>query len=89
MRPGVAGGRAAETWRSFAERILYPQVDANAPEGFDSLAELVRARRAPVVVFYLATGAAPVGADLHQLARTGLNHAGVRIVLEKPLGYDL
>ncbi|MDR3380553.1 glucose-6-phosphate dehydrogenase [Cupriavidus basilensis] len=89
VRPALPAAAAAEVWQAFVARILYLQVDANAPEGFDALAELVRARAAPVVVFYLATGPQLFVPICEQLARTGLNHAGVRIVLEKPLGHDL
>ncbi|MGO4331161.1 glucose-6-phosphate dehydrogenase [Cupriavidus sp. 2TAF22] len=89
VRPGLPAAAAAEAWQPFVERIVYLQVDANAPEGFDALAEVVRSRAAPVVVFYLATGPHLFVPICDQLARTGLNHAGVRIVLEKPLGHDL
>ncbi|AOZ10097.1 glucose-6-phosphate dehydrogenase [Cupriavidus malaysiensis] len=89
VRPMLPGAVAVDTWRQFLERVAYQQVDARAPEGFDALAELVQARGAPVVVCYLATAPHLFVPICEQLARTGLNHAGVRVVLEKPLGHDL
>ncbi|SOZ38547.1 glucose-6-phosphate dehydrogenase [Cupriavidus neocaledonicus] len=87
--PALAGDAAAAAWPAFLERILYLQVDANAAAGFDALAELVNARAAPVVVFYLATAPHLFVTVCGQLARVGLTGPRSRIVLEKPLGHDL
>ncbi|UIF90714.1 glucose-6-phosphate dehydrogenase [Cupriavidus sp. UYPR2.512] len=87
--PALAGNAAAAAWQGFLERILYLQVDANADSGFDALAELVNARAAPVVVFYLATAPHLFVTICEQLARVGLTGQRSRIVLEKPLGHDL
>ncbi|WP_092138233.1 glucose-6-phosphate dehydrogenase [Cupriavidus sp. YR651] len=89
VRPALPAAAAAEVWNAFVARITYLQVDANVPQQFDALAELVRARAAPVVVCYFATGPQLFVPICQQLARTGLNHPGVRVVLEKPLGHDL
>ncbi|WP_340527788.1 glucose-6-phosphate dehydrogenase, partial [Cupriavidus necator] len=87
--PALAGNAAAAAWQGFLDRILYLQVDANADAGFDALAELVNARAAPVVVFYLATAPHLFVTICEQLARVGLTGQRSRIVLEKPLGHDL
>jgi glucose-6-phosphate 1-dehydrogenase len=87
--PGLSGHAAAAAWQGFLDRILYLQVDANAEAGFDALAELVNARAAPVVVFYLATAPHLFVTLCEQLARVGLTGQRSRIVLEKPLGHDL
>ena len=74
---------------SFAERIVYQQVDARKPEQFDALAAALGEDRAPVTVCYLATAPGIFVDICKQLARVGLNTPNVRLVLEKPLGTDL
>ncbi|SOE49407.1 glucose-6-phosphate 1-dehydrogenase [Burkholderia sp. OK233] len=74
-------------WRSFLERITYVALDASQPEAFTLLADTltaVRGRR----IFYLATGPALFVPICRALASAGLTE-GSRVVLEKPLGYDL
>lgn len=84
-----AEGATPESWAEFIGRISYVQADANVPAHFDVLAERVHARSPEVLVCYLATAPHIFVPICEQLARTGLNHANVRIVLEKPLGHDL
>jgi glucose-6-phosphate 1-dehydrogenase len=74
-------------WRSFLERIAYVALDASQPEAFSLLGDTlgaVRGRR----IFYLATGPALFVPICRALASAGLTE-GSRVVLEKPLGYDL
>lgn len=78
-----------DAWASFAERIVYQQVDARKPEQFDGLAAALGEDRAPVTVCYLATAPGFFIDICKQLARVGLNTPNVRLVLEKPLGTDL
>lgn len=78
-----------DAWASFAERIVYQQVDARKPEQFDALAAALGEDRAPVTVCYLATAPGIFVDICKQLARVGLNAPNVRLVLEKPLGTDL
>nr|WP_152624075.1 glucose-6-phosphate dehydrogenase [Cupriavidus sp. IDO] len=87
--PALAGNAAASAWQGFLDRIVYLQVDATVESGFDALAELVKARAAAVVVFYLATAPHLFVTICEQLARVGLTGQRSRIVLEKPLGHDL
>lgn len=88
MRPGLESA-PPESWASFLARICYVQADAREPAHFDVLAQKVLDRSPEVVVCYLATAPHLFVPICEQLARTGLNHSNVRIVLEKPLGHDL
>jgi len=88
VRPGLEHA-PPEAWATFLARISYVQADARVPEHFDALAAKVLQRSPEVVVCYLATGPHIFVPICEQLARTGLNHPNVRIVLEKPLGHDL
>jgi glucose-6-phosphate 1-dehydrogenase len=76
-----------EKWQSFRERIAYVRLDVGKTEDFaklrDELGEKCGQR-----VFYLATGPSLFVPICHALQSVGLNEGG-RIVLEKPLGYDL
>jgi glucose-6-phosphate 1-dehydrogenase len=77
-------------WESFKARISYVQLDLARREDFallrEKLAELDA--QAGTRVFYLATGPSLFVPICRGLAEVGLN-TGARIVLEKPLGYDL
>jgi glucose-6-phosphate 1-dehydrogenase len=74
-------------WRSFLERITYVALDASQPEAFTLLADMLTAERGRRI-FYLATGPALFVPICRALASAGLTE-GSRVVLEKPLGYDL
>ena len=76
-------------WQSFTERLQYAKLDASHPDDFDALAAQLGAGGEHVTVCYLATAPALFAQICAQLARVGLNHPGVRVVLEKPLGHDL
>ena len=74
-------------WQGFLERIAYVALDASQPDAFSLLGDTlgaVRGRR----IFYLATGPALFVPICRALASAGLTE-GSRVVLEKPLGYDL
>jgi len=74
-------------WRSFLARITYVTLDASQPEAFSLLADTIAAVRGRRI-FYLATGPALFVPICRALASAGLTD-GSRVVLEKPLGYDL
>ncbi|WP_233859116.1 glucose-6-phosphate dehydrogenase [Paraburkholderia sp. HD33-4] len=88
VKPHIAGASIDDaTWRSFLERIAYVQLDASQPETYSALRDALgtaSGRR----IFYLATGPALFVPICGALASAGLSE-GSRIVLEKPLGYDL
>jgi glucose-6-phosphate 1-dehydrogenase len=74
-------------WRSFVARIEYVRVDLGNSEDYLKLRDAI-VDYPGIRVFYLATGPSLFQPICRALADTGLNH-GSRIVLEKPLGYDL
>ncbi|CAE6776140.1 Glucose-6-phosphate 1-dehydrogenase [Paraburkholderia domus] len=88
VKPHIPGTAIDDSvWRSFRERIAYVALDASQPEAFFSLGDTLGAghgRR----IFYLATGPALFVPICRALASAGLTE-GSRVVLEKPLGYDL
>ncbi len=88
VKPHVSKiGVDESAWRSFLERIQYVGLDLGRAEDYvllrDALVQYDGTR-----VFYLATSPKLFVPICRALAAVGLNqHA--RIVLEKPLGYDL
>jgi len=80
----------AALWESFKARLSYVRLDLGRREDFGALRENLDALDActGTRVFYLATGPSLFVPVCRALADVGLNR-GARIVLEKPLGYDL
>jgi glucose-6-phosphate 1-dehydrogenase len=74
---------------SFVPCIDYLSVNLDDPASFVALKEWVSTRQADAVVMYLATAPHLFAHICEGLARVGLNHERVRVVLEKPLGHDL
>ncbi len=88
VKPHVSkNGLDEAAWASFLERIQYVKLDLGKPEDFALLRDAVSALPG-IRVFYLATGPSLFVPICHALAAVGLN-TNSRIVLEKPLGYDL
>ena len=77
----------AAAWGGFRERVGFVRVDLSKRDDFAVLRDALAAA-AGVRVFYLATGPSLFVPTCRALAEVGL-HVGARIVLEKPLGYDL
>ncbi|WP_247682280.1 glucose-6-phosphate dehydrogenase, partial [Burkholderia sp. Tr-862] len=84
-----AAGKAFDdsAWQAFLERIEYVKLDLGRAEDYTVLRDAV-AQLPGIRVFYLATGPSLFVPICKALASVGLNE-GARIVLEKPLGYDL
>jgi glucose-6-phosphate 1-dehydrogenase len=78
-----------EVFNSFAARLDYRRLDANAEADFTTLAEYLQNTPAEVRVFYLATAPDLFTLICGYLAKVGLNTPNSRVVLEKPLGRDL
>ncbi|EGV38145.1 glucose-6-phosphate 1-dehydrogenase [Neisseria weaveri LMG 5135] len=79
-----------ETWQTFISRIHYLSVDATKPETFAHLGDKLAERpETDNVVIYLSTAPKFFMPVCENLAKLGLNHPKVRVVLEKPLGTDL
>ncbi|BCF96196.1 glucose-6-phosphate 1-dehydrogenase [Paraburkholderia sp. PGU19] len=74
-------------WAGFVDRIEYVKLDLGKAEDFVKLRDALQ-DHAGTRVFYLATGPSLFVPICHALASVGLNE-NARIVLEKPLGYDL
>ncbi|SOE74453.1 glucose-6-phosphate 1-dehydrogenase [Burkholderia sp. OK233] len=88
VKPHIPGTAIDDSvWRSFRERIVYVALDASQPEAFSLLGDTLGAGRGRRI-FYLATGPALFVPICRALASAGLTE-GSRVVLEKPLGYDL
>jgi len=81
------GGLDESVWQRFLERIAYVKLDLGKPEDFALLRDALDGH-AGTRVFYLATGPSLFVPICRALASVGLNE-NARIVLEKPLGYDL
>jgi len=87
--PHLKADFSSSAWAEFTARLNYHRLDANQPGDFDALAALLGAGDARIIVCYLATAPSLFARICTELARVGLNHPGVRVVLEKPLGHDL
>ncbi|KAF1029661.1 MAG: Glucose-6-phosphate 1-dehydrogenase [Burkholderia plantarii] len=75
------------SWQQFLERLLYVPIDLGRAEDYTQLRDAI-APLPGIRVFYLATGPSLFEPICKALAGVGL-HQDARIVLEKPLGYDL
>jgi glucose-6-phosphate 1-dehydrogenase len=73
---------------SFLERLRYVPVDASREEDFNALARAVGSTDKGLSIF-LSTAPSLFEATIEGLAKAGLAGEGVRIGLEKPLGYDM
>lgn len=80
---------APRLWQSFLQRIDYLSVNVLNEQDFDVLQHKIASKNSEAVVIYLSTAPHYFAITCEQLARVGLNHQQVRIVLEKPLGTDL
>jgi glucose-6-phosphate 1-dehydrogenase len=93
-RTALAAGAAElvdeATWSTFTRIIDYVSIDA-ASESADWSALAKKLAEAPnrVRLFYLATPPSIYGAISAGLQHAGLVTEGSRVVLEKPIGYDL
>ncbi|MFA5530653.1 MAG: glucose-6-phosphate dehydrogenase [Thiohalomonadaceae bacterium] len=90
------GEPAQADWDAFAVALRYLSFDVQEPQDYARLAELLESQaRAwntlPDVVFYLAVPPSLFATAVQYLAAQGLHRerARVRVVVEKPLGYDL
>jgi glucose-6-phosphate 1-dehydrogenase len=88
VRPHIAAARSDDAhWAAFRARLDYLQLDASRPDAFAALPAM-RDTLQGTRIFYLATGPSLFVPICEGLAAAGLTE-GARVVLEKPLGYDL
>lgn len=76
-------------WDELARRLHYIRLDAHEPDDFESLKKAIEDQPRDVRVFYLSTPANIFGAICTHLKRVNLITPESRVVLEKPIGYDL
>ncbi|MGB1539768.1 MAG: glucose-6-phosphate dehydrogenase, partial [Rickettsiales bacterium] len=79
----------AKIWKDFSAHIHYIQIDANDSNSYDALAKTLGEKPRKIRVFYLATPASIFGPICQHLKAKKLVTKHTRVVLEKPLGYDL
>nr|MBP7502333.1 glucose-6-phosphate dehydrogenase [Aquabacterium sp.] len=78
-----------DEFERFATQVHYLRMDLSQPDDYQLLRQWLGGRCADTVVMYLATSPHLFPVICEQLGAAGLNHPGVRVVLEKPLGHDL
>jgi glucose-6-phosphate 1-dehydrogenase len=89
---GQAGGHAGAepgAWDRFLHRLFHVTVDATSAEGWDVLRSLTVGAEDRVRVFYLACPPQLFGTVCRQLDAAGVVTEKSRVVLEKPIGWDL
>lgn len=77
------------TWSAFATRLEYLSIDAGEPAGYQELARRLADSADRTRVFYLSTAASLFSSICGNLAAAGLVTPLSRVVLEKPLGFNL
>ena len=84
------GELAISTWEKFSRRLNHLSIDlAGGGDEWAEFAEAIAAPEEKAVIFYFAIPANLYGATSRSLSNAGLIKANARVVLEKPIGYDL
>ncbi|OWT60595.1 glucose-6-phosphate dehydrogenase [Candidimonas nitroreducens] len=89
VRPRLGADFNEQAWQSFLRRIRFQRLESGTAADYEQLAQTLGHDESRNTVCYLATAPQLFTQICGHLAAVGLNHAGVRIVLEKPLGHDL
>jgi glucose-6-phosphate 1-dehydrogenase len=76
-------------WERFLDRLWHVTVDAGSDEGWEGLVSLVDGAEDRVRVFYLACPPQLFGTVSRRLRDVGVITENSRVVLEKPIGWDL
>ena len=76
-----------DNWDKFCNLINYLKIDANTPDDFSKLQEILN--QDITNIYYLSTYPSLFKPICQNLANVKLNHRNSRIVLEKPLGHNL
>ena len=74
-------------WQRLSQRLNFHKLDVNDISGFDSLKN--KLEKSHPAIFYFAMHPNAFGTICQGLAAAGLNQSQSRIVMEKPLGFDL
>lgn len=83
-------------WEEFSQHVQYLQMDAENPDAYVAISDLVEAKKqewgvTPNVLFYLAVAPQLVPGIAQKLGKLAIcqNRQSTRIVVEKPFGHDL
>jgi glucose-6-phosphate 1-dehydrogenase len=76
-------------WADFSERVTYYQIDAEKPDEYALLKRALEESPTEANIFFLSVAPSLFATICTHLAHQGLNAPNCRVVLEKPLGYDL
>lgn len=79
----------AATWKHFSQKLFYIHIDAADAASYGNLAKALTKDPRTIRMFYLATPAAIFGPICKHLKSHKLITADTRVVLEKPIGYDM
>ena len=79
----------AEEFSRFADMLFYLRMDLSLQADYSRLESKLQEYKAGTVIMYLATAPTLFTTFCERLAIAGLNRPNMRVVLEKPLGYDL
>jgi len=88
-KPFLGADYDAATWASFAERISYFSMDAQAADSYGPLGAALGQHPDRIRVFYYSTSPDFFAAISAHLGGAGLVTPHSRVVVEKPLGHDL
>lgn len=90
VRPSEKVTAASEAlWHSFCARVHYVPLDVGKKADFVALQSQLSQLGAENIIAYLAITPRLFEVTCQNLAAVGLNHAGCKVVLEKPMGTDL
>jgi glucose-6-phosphate 1-dehydrogenase len=78
-----------QEFEKFSQLLDYVRVDLSCEAQYEHLAQNLKTSAADTIVLYLATAPTLFTTIIEQISSVGLNGVNTRIVLEKPLGYDL
>ena len=84
----VSGEDAGDCIGRLLERLDYHAVDLSDAASVDTLTGHIREQRNGDILIHLSTAPSWYAAICSALGRAGLNDAGVRVMLEKPIGHD-
>jgi len=82
-------GAEADSWQQFLQRLHYVSLEATGDRGWAELGTVLSGADDRVRVFYLSTSPRLFGEISRRLGAAGLVTEHSRVVLEKPIGWDL
>jgi glucose-6-phosphate 1-dehydrogenase len=83
--PGIDG----DVWQRLTSRLITMPVELERAEDYTRLAQQCGITSADATLFYLAVSPRLYGAICHNLKAAGLIGPHTRVIMEKPIGFDL